>query len=86
MPFLGGLPDDPQLEPLVAAFQAGNYALLRQRATALLANADLPEQTRQAAKELVRRTEPDPLIRPLLGLALLLLLLVAWFCYATSSH
>lgn len=76
--FLDDLPDSPELQPLIAAFVAGNYAVLREQELALRAQSKDPDVL-AAARELVERTEPDPLSKALLGFAVLFFLfLVAW--------
>lgn len=76
--FLLDFPEDPDLERLIAAFEAGNYALIRREAEPLAARTQDPE-VRDAALELRRRIDPDPLAKGLLALsALLLLFLTVW--------
>jgi hypothetical protein len=76
--FLLAYPEDPALERLVTAFEQGNYALIRREADAV-ANAAADPAVRDAALELRRRIEPDPLAKYLLLIAVLLLVyLVAW--------
>ena len=78
--FLLGFPQHPELARLVAAFEAGNYALVRSEAEALAERAESPA-VRDAALELRRRIEPDPLAKYLLALTAALLLFLAWFAY-----
>jgi hypothetical protein len=76
--FLLGYPEDPALERLIVAFETGNYALIRRDAGAVAKGAADPA-VRDAALELRRRIEPDPLAKYLLLIAALLLVyLVAW--------
>ena len=76
--FLPDYPDDPALERLIAAFESGNYALIRRDAGKVAETAATPA-VRDAALELRRRIEPDPLAKYLLAIAALLLVyLVAW--------
>jgi hypothetical protein len=76
--FLLEFPHDPALEPLIEAFEAGNYARLRQQAPDVVKNAADPE-VRRAAEELLERIEPDPLVKLLLAVAIaLFLFVVAW--------
>jgi hypothetical protein len=76
--FLLDYPEDPALERLIAAFESGNYALIRRDADKVAETAATPE-VRDAALELRRRIEPDPLAKYLLAIAALLLVyLVVW--------
>ena len=73
----GELP--PELDPLVAAFAAGNYAKVREGTAEILKTTE-DESVRAAAKELADRVKPDPLALWLLGLtALLLAFLTGWW-------
>jgi hypothetical protein len=78
--FLLGFPKHPDLARLSAAFEAGNYALVRAEAEALAERADNPA-VRDAALELRRRIDPDPLAKYLLALTAALLLSLAYFAY-----
>lgn len=78
--FLLGFPAHPELSRLSAAFEAGNYALVREEAPALAERAESPA-VRAAALELRRRIEPDPLAKYLLALTAALLLLLAYWAY-----
>ncbi len=78
--FLLGFPQHPELLRLTAAFEAGNYALVRAEAEALAERADNPA-VRDAALELRRRIDPDPLTKYLLALTAALLLSLAYFAY-----
>jgi hypothetical protein len=83
--FLLDFPEDPALEELIEAFEAGNYALVRARADDLARGTDR-EDVAAAALELRRRIEPDPLAGYLLLIsALLLVFLVVW-AYAGHAH
>jgi hypothetical protein len=76
--FLLDYPEDPRLDRLIAAFESGNYALVRREAETVAKGATDPA-VRDAALELRRRIEPDPLAKYLLLIAALLLIyLVAW--------
>jgi hypothetical protein len=76
--FLLEYPEDPALERLITAFENGNYALIRREADAV-AKATQDPAVRDAALELRRRIEPDPLAKYLLSIAAILLVyLVAW--------
>ncbi len=77
--FTSSFPEDPELQRLVASFEAGDYHTVRIEAPKLAARAENPE-VRKAALELRKRIDPDPVQLYLLGLTLLLLVfLVAWF-------
>jgi len=78
--FLLGFPQHPDLARLAAAFEAGNYALVREQAEALAERAESPA-VRDAALELRRRIDPDPLAKYLLALTAALLLSLAYFAY-----
>ena len=78
--FLLKFPQDPSLQRLAAAFEAGNYALVREEGPALVERTEDPA-VRDAANELLRRIEPDPLAKYLLALTAALLLSLAYFAY-----
>lgn len=78
--FLLGFPQHPELARLAAAFEAGNYAVVRADAEALAERTDNPA-VRDAALELRRRIDPDPLAKYLLALTAALLLFLAYFAY-----
>ncbi|MCC6646079.1 MAG: hypothetical protein IT374_10970 [Polyangiaceae bacterium] len=83
--FARDFPRDAELDALVDAFEAGDYAAVRARAPELAARASDPE-VRRAATELRARLEPDPLAKSILyGTALLLAFLVVWF-YTHRVH
>lgn len=83
--FLASLPDDPALRALGDAFEAGNYARVRAEAPKLVAESER-EDVRDAARDLLQRIEPDPLMKYLLAVALLLLLGVTAFAYGSHVH
>jgi hypothetical protein len=77
--FAKGFPDDPDLGRLVAAFESGDYRTVRDEAPKLAERTADPK-VREAALDLRRRIEPDPIQLYLLGLTLALLtFLTAWF-------
>jgi hypothetical protein len=77
--FALGFPADPALAALVAAFELGDYARVRREAPALIKQTDSAE-VRKAARELVKRLDPDPMAVYLLaGAALLLAFLALWY-------
>lgn len=76
--FLLEFPADPELEVLIAAFEAGNFAQVRRDAPRL-ASRTVDATVRRAALELRTRTEPDPLLLALLGMCIaLFVFLVIW--------
>jgi hypothetical protein len=82
--FLLDYPRDPALERLIAAFESGNYAFVRREAEAV-AKATEDPAVRDAALELRRRIEPDPLAKYLLGLAAALLVFLVVWAYRKSG-
>jgi hypothetical protein len=77
-PFLASFPQAPELKELIEAYQQGNYARVRREAPRV-ANESPEREVREAARELLRRIEPDPLAKYLLLAAVLLLaFLVVW--------
>lgn len=77
--FAATFPREPRLDALVAAFEAGDYARVRRETPALAKDTESAE-VRAAARELLRRLEPDPLASYLLGIAALLLAFLAgWY-------
>ncbi len=83
--FLASLPDDPALRALGDAFEKGNYARVRAEAPKLVRDSER-EDVREAARNLLERIEPDPLMKYLLVVALLLLLGVTVFAYGSHAH
>jgi hypothetical protein len=83
--FLLGFPRHPELEPLIEAFEGGNYALVRREARALAERTDDPS-VRDAALELRRRIDPDPMLKYLLGASLVLLLFLIAYAYLGHPH
>jgi hypothetical protein len=83
--FLLDFPEDPELERLIAAFEAGNFARVRREAARLAAATENPE-VKAAALELRRRIDPDPLATYLLAISLVLLLVLTIWAYAHASH
>ena len=78
--FLLEFPADPELQRLVRAFEAGNYAAVRAGAPKLAEQTEDPI-VRAAARELRRRIDPDPLMKYLLWVALGLFVFVVWYTY-----
>ncbi len=83
--FHAWFPRHEELEVLVRAFEVGNYALVRERAPKLAQSAD-SEKVRAAARELLARIEPDPLMKYLLLAATLLLVFLAFYVYRAHAH
>ncbi|NUO51528.1 MAG: hypothetical protein HOV80_21950 [Polyangiaceae bacterium] len=72
-------PKTPEVEALLAAFERGNYARVREEAPALASRSSDPE-VKRAAEDLLRRIQPDPVSKTLLAVAaLLLLFFVYWY-------
>lgn len=80
-PFAEGYPDDPELQRLVAAFEAGDYAQVNDGARDLASSPDPAVQ--DAARDLASRTRPDSATVPLFVFAALLLvsLTVYWITH-----
>lgn len=79
--FAAGYPDDPALARLVETFVRGDYRAVRAGATALAKSED--PAVRDAARDLVSRTEADPLAKAVL---LLTFLLLAWLFAYWEQH
>jgi hypothetical protein len=73
--FAREFPRTGELDALVQAFARGDYARVRAEAPRL-ANHDDPA-VRDAARTLVDRTKPDPLVLVLLGIAATLFVVIA---------
>lgn len=82
--FARSFPADTELQALVVAFAAGNYRHVRQAAPKL-ARRTTDDAVARAARELVARTEADPLAKVLLLLTLGLLIALAGF-WTFHSH
>jgi hypothetical protein len=82
--FVRGFPDDPELAILVEAFERGNYRFVRREAEAL-AERTSSRAVREAARELRRRVDPDPMTRLLLVLPLLLLGFLLLWTYSQAQ-
>lgn len=77
--FARSFPEDPTLDELVVAFEAGRYAEVRERAQKLVHETER-EAVRRAAREMLKRLEPDPLaIYLLAGAAVLLVFLAGYY-------
>jgi len=78
-PFARKYPRTPEIDALLAAFEAGNYAKVRAEAPKVAEQASDPEVA-AAAKDMRRRIEADPLqIYLLVVTAALLAFLTVWF-------
>lgn len=82
--FLLELPHDPALEPLIEAFESGNYARVRAGAPEV-AKSNADPEVRRAAEELLVRIEPDPLVKLLLAVAIGLFLFVVVWVYVKQA-
>lgn len=82
--FLLDFPEDPELERLIAAFEAGNFARVRKDAERL-AEATSDPDVKAAALELRRRIDPDPLAKYLLAISLVLLVVLTIWAYAHGA-
>ncbi len=77
--FAQAYPVHSALDELVAAFERGDYARVRAEAPRL-AEGDADPAVKRAARDLVRRTQPDAVSTSLLAIAALLLaFLTYWF-------
>jgi hypothetical protein len=83
--FVLDFPEDAELAKLAAAFEAGNYAYVREHGPDVAERSENPA-VRRAATELLARIEPDPLIRFVLGVSVLLLLFLTYYAYANHGH
>jgi hypothetical protein len=76
--FLARFADHDELEPAVSAFVNGNYRDVRIICSQLL-ESEVDPEVHDAARELLRRIEPDRLILTILwGSFVLLALIVLW--------
>jgi len=83
--FLLDFPEDPELERLITAFEAGNFARVRRDALRL-AESTADPAVKEAALELRRRIDPDPLAKYLLAISFVLLAVLTIWAYARGSH
>jgi hypothetical protein len=79
--FVLDFPKDADLDRVVRAFEIGNYVFVREHA-AKLAESASDEAVRRAAEELLRRIEPDPLVKILLGMSVALFLFMVFYAYS----
>ena len=83
--FVLDFPKDPELDRLVRAFELGNYAFVREHGKKLVEGSSDPG-VKDAAGELLRRIEPDPLIRILFLMTIALLLFMVFYAYRSHGH
>ena len=83
--FLLGFPEDPELKKLSAAFESGDYATVRAGVPALIEKSK-KRAVREAAEELLRRTQPDPLMKYLLLASVVLLVFLTMHSYFRHGH
>ena len=78
-PFAKAYPRTPALDRLVAAFAAGDYALVRREAPEIAAGAS-DAAVRSAAQDLRRRISPDPTAIYLWAIGVgLLVVIYGWY-------
>jgi hypothetical protein len=82
--FARDFPSDARLDALVRAFADGDYARVRRDAPKVAKTADR-DDVRLAARTLVDRTRPDPLMVVLLVLPGLLLLTLSLYWWAHNG-
>lgn len=82
--FARSFPRDPELDRLVAVFEAGDYGRVRAETPALI-RATEDDEVRRAARELLRRLDPDPLATYMLAAATILLAVLSYW-YWTHKH
>src|SRR5262245_41442498 len=83
--FVLDFPKDAELERLVRAFELGNYAFVREHGKKLADSSSDPD-VKNAAGELLRRIEPDPLVRILFLMTVALLLFMVFYAYRAHGH
>jgi hypothetical protein len=83
--FVLDFPKDPELDRLVRAFELGNYAFVRENGKKLAESAS-DTAVRRAAGELVRRIEPDPLVKILFAMSVALFVFMVFYAYRSHGH
>jgi hypothetical protein len=78
--FLLNFPEVPELERLIAAFERGDFKMVREQAPTLIASTK-DDEVRAAAQQLITRTQPDPVLKLFLMTSLGLLLFVTLWVY-----
>jgi hypothetical protein len=79
--FVLDFPKDAELDRVVRAFELGNYVFVREHARKLAESAS-DQAVRRAAEELLRRIEPDPLVKILLAMSVALFLFMVFYAYS----
>ena len=83
--FVLDFPRDAELDRLVRAFELGNYAFVRDNGKKLAESAS-DESVRRAAAELLRRVDPDPLVKILFAMSIGLFLFIVFYAYRSHGH
>ena len=83
--FVLDFPKDPELDRLVRAFELGNYVFVRDQGKKLAESAS-DDGVRRAASELLRRVEPDPLVKILFGMSMALFVFMVFYAYRSHGH
>jgi len=83
--FVLDFPKDEELDRLVRAFELGNYVFVREHARKL-ADGSADESVRRAAAELLRRIEPDPLVKILFLMSVALFAFMVFYAYRAHGH
>lgn len=78
--FLLRFPVDAALEELIEAFERGDYRKVRELSPGVIARSERAE-VQAAARELLRRIEPDPLLKFLLFASMALFVAVVAYVY-----
>jgi hypothetical protein len=82
--FARSFPKDARLDALVQAFARGDYAHIRTEGPLLQRTAE-DDDVKSAARDLVRRTEADPLMVLLLVITCLLLAFLSLYWIARAG-
>ena len=70
--------NNAKLERLIQLFELGDYSTLRKEAPLVLQETD-QDAVKSAVAELVRRTDPDPVVKAMLAVSVVcFIFLVAW--------
>lgn len=81
--FIFTYPDDPELSQLTAAFERGDFRSVGAGAKVLAENATDPE-VRAAARDLLLRIQPDPLVRMFWLVAVMVFTFLVVWSYSQS--
>ncbi len=77
--FAKDFPQHPEIDRILDLFDRGNYALAREDARALVKSTD-DDAVRAAAREILKRLDPEPAAIYLVAIsALLLAILAGWY-------